>query len=143
MEQLLNYFDLNDKKYLEDLIIILKSKKYETDLKGIKYFFSIVKSKDLNLPINIELSKMNIKEIKDILKQLKKDKIYDYKSDNHYYKFFTAFYEKEEAIDFLLRKKDCNLDYLKDKLYPYNLRISIKNIEDTNDCLYHFNKIIN
>ena len=142
VEQLINYFDLSEKKYLEDLIILLKSKKYENDLKGINYFFSIVKSKELNLPINIELSKMNIKEIKDILKQLKKDKIYDYQSDNHYYKFFTAFYEKEEAIDFLLSKKDGNFDYLKDKLYPNNIRITIKNIDEINDCLYHFNKII-
>ena len=83
--------------------------------------------------------------LKNILHELKD--IYDYKDTNSYYKVFTSFYEKKEAIDFLI--KYINIDKeelwmkLKKNLDPTNRSISIKDINDIIECLTHFKKLIN
>ena len=85
---------------------------------------------------------MKLKKLKETLKKYKDNKIYDYKSNNYCYKLFTSFYDKKEAIDFLMSKKDSNIDNLKDRIDPTNRRITIKNIEDTIECLNQFKEFI-
>jgi len=85
---------------------------------------------------------MNLKDLKRTLEQLKKDNIYDYESNSPFYKIFTSFNEKKEAIDFLKSKIDTNIDNLKDKLDPTIKSISIKDIEDAIECLEHFKNLI-
>ena len=137
-----DYFNIKDEKITEDLIIFFKSKKYEVVIKGIKYFFDCL-NKKLVLPTNLALSQINLNSIKIVLQQLKKENIYDYQSKNLCYKIFTSFYGKREAIDFLLSKINVDINNLKYKLDPTNRNISIKDIDDTNECLKHFKKIIN
>ena len=95
-----------------------------------------------NFNEQIELSKMKLDKLKDTLKKYKDKKIYDYKSNNYFYKLFTSFYDKKEAIDFLMSKIDSNIDNLKDRIDPTNRRITIKNIEDTIECLNQFKEFI-
>ena len=112
VEQMKDYFNIKDEKITEDLIILIKSKKYEVVIKGIKYFFDCL-NKKLVLPTNLALSQMNLNSIKMVLQQLKKENIYDYQSKNLCYKIFTSFYGKREAIDFLLSKINVDINNLK------------------------------
>ena len=134
-------------KYKEDLEIMFKSKKYELDVKSIKYFFDIFCKDSLDLlknPEELDLSKMKLGDLKEKLKELKDKKIYNYKCHQKYYDIFTSFYEKKEAIDFLLEKiKYDDINYLKDRIDPTKRRLTIKNIDDTNECLKGLKKIVN
>jgi len=141
--QMEDYFGIRNKEIRNDLSIIIKSKKYELVVKSIKFFFDNFSNKKLTLPKNIELSEMNLKELKLTLKKLKDDNIFDYESNSPFYKIFISLYEKKEAIDFLIEKIDSNINYLKDKLDPSIKSISIKDIEDTIECLNHFKNLIN
>jgi len=104
-------------------------------------------NKKLILPKNIALSEMDLNTLDNTLKQLKRDNIYDYESESNYYKIFTSFYEKKEAIDFLIKKKDTDIEKLKDeleeKLDPTNRNISVEDIEDTIECLNEFKVLAN
>ena len=146
IKQMINFFNINDEKKIEELTIIIKSKKYEMVVKSIKFFFDNFSGKKLNLPRNIELSEMNLKDLKRTLKYLKDDNIFDYQSNNPFYRVFTSFYEKKEALDFLVSKinndTDKFINNLKDKLDPSNKSISFKDIEDTIECLCHFTNFI-
>ena len=135
------YFNIEDTKTKEDLYIIIKSKIYEMDIKSIKFFFENLPNKKLILPKNIEFSEMNLKDLKRTLQRLKDDNIYDYQSNSPFYKVFTSFNEKKEAIDFLIKKINTNIDYLKDKLAPTTKSISIKDIENAIECLNHFKNL--
>lgn len=90
---------------------------------------------------------MDLNTLDNTLKQLKRDSIYDYESESNYYKIFTSFYEKKEAIDFLIKKKDTDIEKLKDeleeKLGPTNRNISVEDIEDTIECLNEFKDLAN
>ena len=142
IEQMVDYFDIKNEETKEDLRIIIKSQTYEMVIKSIKFFFENFSNKKLSLPKNIELSKMNLKDLKRTLEKLNKDNIYNYQSNSPFYKIFTSFYEKKEAIDFLKGKIDTNIDNLKDKLDPTIKSISIKDIEDAIECLEHFKNLI-
>ena len=63
-------------------------------VKSIKFFFDNCSAKKINLPRKIELSQMNLKDIKHNLEQLKNNNIFDYQSNNPFYRVFTSFYEK-------------------------------------------------
>jgi len=133
-------------KYQEDLEIIFKSKKYEMDIKSIKYFFDIFSKKtfeSLKDPQIYFSTKKSLDELKNWLKDLKSKEIYDYKCHQKYYDIFTSFYEKKEAIDFLLEKINVDIDYLKKRIDPTKRRLTIKNIEDTIECLKGLKKIVN
>ena len=133
IKQMINYFNIEE-KYQEDLEIIFKSKKYEMDIKSIQYFFDTFHSNTLNFS-ELDLSTMNLQQLKETLKKIQT--IYNYKSPENYYKIFTSLYEKKEAIDFLYKKIQAgsDIDYLKDKLDPTKRKLTIKNIEDTIECL--------
>ena len=143
IRQMENYFGIRNEETHNDLSIIIKSKKYEMVVKSIKFFFDNFSSKKLTLPKNIGLLEMNLKELILTLKKLKVDYIFNYESNSPFYKIFISLYEKKEAIDFLIEKIDSNINYLKDKLDPSIKSISIKDIEDTIECLNHFKNLIN
>ena len=146
IKQMIEYFNIDENKKI-DLIIIIKSKKYEIIVKSIKFFIEDgLKKKLTTLPENIELSTMNLSDLRRTLKYLKDKKIYDYEIENSFfYQVFTSFYDKKEAIDFLLSKINAkaNFDELKVKLDPTNRSISIKDIEDSNSCLNQFTELKN
>jgi len=126
-----------------DLSIIIKSKRYEMVVKSIKFFFENFQNKKITLPKNIELSEMKLIDLKRSLDKLQNDNIYKYKSDNSdYYKIFTSFYEKKEAIDFLISKAGTGIDYLKKKLDPTTRSLSIKDIKDAIDCLKEISELM-
>ena len=143
IKQMENYFDIRNEETKKDLSILIKSKKYEMIVKSIKFFFDNFTNKKLILPKNIELSEMNLKDLKRTLKKLKDDNIYDYESNSPFYKVFTSLYDKKEAIDFLIEKIGSNIDNLRDKLDPTIKSISIKDIEDTIECINQFKNLIN
>jgi len=116
-------------------------------VKSIKFFFENFLKKPLKLLLkDIELSEMDLEILKRTLEKLQKDNIFDYKSNSLFYRVFTSFYEKKEALDFLISKIETDTDKfkntLKDKLDPTNRSISIKDIDDTIECLYHFKNLI-
>ena len=139
---MVDYFDIKDDNEKENLKIMIRSKKYEMVVKSIKFFFENFANKKISLPENIELSELKLKDLKRTLKKLKDDNIYDYESNSPFYKVFTSFYDKKEAIDFLLKKINTNIDNLKDKLDPTNRSIRIKDINDAIECLNQFKELI-
>ena len=144
--QMIKYFDIKDKQLDNDLNIFFKCKKYEIDIKSIKYFFDTFLSQKLRVTKFIDLSKMKkLKDVKSALQKLKKENIYDYESKSYYFKIYTSLYNKREALDFLMEKitNNTNLEYLKTKLNPTQRRINIKHIEDTIYCLKCLSDIIN
>ena len=142
IEKMITICNITNDETKEGLNILIKSKKYEIVVKSIKFFFENFGNKKLILPKNIELSKMNLKQLNTNLKVLRDGNIFDYQTDNSYfYKVFTSFYEKKEAIDFLMSKIDTNINDLKDKLDPTVKSISIKDIEDSIQCLNHFTEL--
>ena len=153
IKQMIEYFNIKDEKgenkqknLIKDLIIVIKSKKYEMIVKSIKFFIEDgLKKKLTTLPNNIELSKMSLSDLRKELTYLEDKNIYYYNIDNpFFYQVFTSFYDKQEAIDFLLSKIKAknNFDKLKDKLDPTNRSISIKDIEDSTSCLNQFKELI-
>jgi len=147
IKQMITYFNIKDENKQKDLIIIIKSKKYEMIVKSIKFFIEDgLKKKLTTLPNNIELSKMNLSDLRRTLTDLKDRHIYDYEIENpFFYQVFISFYDKKEAIDFLMNKIEAkiNFDGLKDKLDPTNRSISIKDIEDSTSCLKQFIELKN
>ena len=146
IEQMVNFFKIKEKALTNDLTIIFKSKKYEIDLKSIIYFFESFQkdNNDWNNKLSskyINLSGIELEELKKNLKELKDNGIYDYEKENNYCKLFTALYEKKEAIDFLLTKTDKEIHDLYGKIEPTNPTITKENIQDTEDCVKIFNKL--
>ena len=142
INQMIKICNITNEETKKDLDLLIKSKKYENVIKSIKFFFENFKNKKLILPKNIELSKMNIQSLRTNLQNLKNDNIFDYESDSPFYKVFTSFYGKKEAIDFLLKKIDTNIDDLKNKLDPTVKSISVKDIDDYFQCLNNFKELI-
>ena len=115
IKEMVKYFKITDEKLISELTIILKSKKYEIDLKKINFFFQCLifqneQNKDnwINFDKYKDLSEMNLEELKKSLEDLKNNGVYDYeKTDNDYFfNLFTSLYDKKEAIDFLLVYKN-------------------------------------
>jgi len=146
IDQMIDYFNIKDNTVIKELKMIINSKKYEMIVKSIKYFFDSFFHKKLTLPSNINLSELSLSILKNTLKELKRNDIYDYESNSYYYRVFTSLYEKKEAIDFLISKINTNIKQLeiklKDKLDPTNRSISIKDIDDTIKCLTHFKALV-
>ena len=148
IKQMIDKLEIKEKNTVRDLRIIINSKKYENIVKSIKYFFDNFMDKKLDLPENINLSDMDLQTLKINLEILKARDIYEYDSKScFFYEIFTSFYEKKQAIDFLISKINLNADdfrrKLKDKLDPTNRSISIKDIDDTINCLKEFQNFKN
>ena len=143
INKMIEYFNILDKSIIEDLIILINSKKYEIIVKGIKYFFDNYTNEKLKMPENLNLSQMELEVLKRTLNELKQNNIFDYKNNSHYYKVFTSLYEKAEAINFLKKYTNANEKDLSNKLRNNLEIISIKDINDTIECLTHFKKFEN
>ena len=150
--QMIDYFNIKNKSVINDLTILINSKKYEMIVKSIKYFFDNFsdKKKELILPKNINLSEMDLRTLRNTLNDLKKKEIYDHETNSLYYRVFISIYEKKEALDFLKRNIKSNEKEFKElskklqyKLDPTNRSISIEDIKDTIECLKIFSSFIN
>ena len=144
---MIDYFVIKELTKKEELKIIIKSKKYEMVVKSIRDFFINIGKRLETLPDNIDLSQMDLIDLKRILNDLKSDKIYNYEDNSPFYLVYTSFYNKKEAIDSLLKKVDGDINkfekLLKGKLDPTNRSITVKDIDDTIDCKKHFNAFKN
>ena len=143
MNKIKDYFKINKEELINDLSIILYSKKYEYEVKSIAYFFNnFLKDNKINeiLPKKYQSFPEDLKEIKEYLHYLKKNEIYNYKENNYFCKIFTSLYQKKEAIDFLESKidKENEIKTLYNKLDPINGIYNIKNIQDMEECLIIF-----
>ena len=142
------YFNIDEtkekKEIMDDLTLLFNSKKYELDLKGIIYFFD-------NFDENIEwsqqlfkdyqkLSELDLNKLKIKLKELKEFGIYDYQTKSNYSKFFISFYEKKEAIDFLIKKINTDISVLYDRIDPNNPLVTTQKIDDTKKCIEVFSQ---
>ena len=148
---MIDYFNIKNKLVIDDLKILINSKKYEMIVKSIKYFFNNFfnfSDKKLVLSKIINLSEMDLKTLRKTLSDLKKSDIYDHEANSPYYRVFISIYEKKEAIDFLMRNIKSNDKEFKElskklqyKLDPTNRSISIDDIKDTIECLKIFNSL--
>ena len=135
-----SYYKINNNNLISELEILFKSKKYELDINSIIFFFEYKFEPDewnkkllpKDYVYNWEKSFQNIK---DDLKKLKTNNIYDYKEFMNYNEFFRCLYEKKEAIDFLFSKNSEDILKLKDKIQPTDRTINIKDIIDTENCV--------
>ncbi len=115
------------------------------DLKSIFFFFESINPDDKkwnkNIPKEYEnLSKMNLKTLRDTLEKLKEINIYNYEEKTSYFKLFTSLYEKKEAIYFLISKIGQDIKYLYDRIEPTNRTILIEKIKDCEECIKIFTK---
>ena len=142
------YFNIKEneenKDLIEDLNILFNSKKYELELESIIYFFNCLNKddewiKDLSKKIE-KLSEKNLTNMKTNLKELKNDQIYDYQTKNNYFKIFTSLYGKKEAIDFLQKKINININELYERIDPNSPTITIQKLDDTKKCIKVFNQ---
>ena len=83
---------------------------------------------------------MDFEEIKKILNDLKRSKIYDYEEKNNYLRLFTSLYGKEMAIGFLLFNTNRDINYLYDRIEDINQIITKKTIQDFKECINLFQK---
>ena len=83
----------------------------------------------------------NYQNIKEDLNRLKENKIYDYKNIGNYNKLFTCLYDEKEAIDFLFSKTSDDILKLKNKIQPNDRSINIKDIINTEKCVFVINKM--
>ena len=89
---------------------------------------------------------MKLKDLKKVLQIWKDDNIFIYDDNfdqNHYYELYTSLYNKKGAIYFLLKKENSGLENLKAKLEPTNKSLTIKDIDDANECSNQFKLFIN
>ena len=166
IDNLKEYFRIENKDLINDLTILFKIKKYEMDINSIIFFFEFFQKDNPNWNQKLDKKKFenlfskkeNLKEneqesgqenpkendfekIKQYLKELKENKIYNYDNIQNYNKLFTCLYDKKEAIDFLFSKIDKNIAYLYDRIQPTDRTISIADIKNTEDCISVFSKM--
>ena len=79
--------------------------------------------------------------MKDKLLELKNNGIYDYKNIKNYNKLFTCLYQKKEAIEFLFSKTCEEIEKLIGRIQPTDRTISIKDVNDTKECVYEITKM--
>ena len=146
INQIKNYCGIKEEtELINDLKILFKSKKYEMDLKSIIFFFKCYNPNDIKWNNNFQkgyenLSTMDLNELKKTLNELEKNGIYTYREKINYFQIFTSLYEKKEAIDFLISKKNLNIAYLEERIDPIIQNLTLKNIRDTDECIKIFEK---
>ena len=143
-----------EQKNEEEIIIILNSKNFEKDLKAMFYFFSYFNN---NENVYMELNKWKEKcknlsnnkgdntEIKNILKELGEEGIYNYKENienkSNYIYLFNLFYENGQALDFLNQHTTKDVDYLYDKIEPNRGSLKTNDISDISNCVGFFQEL--
>ena len=136
IEQFTEKFAIKDKDLIKELTILFKCKKYELDIKGIKFFFDNFdnNNEDWNKKLTIKNNK-NFNDIKKELDELEKNDIYHYLNIQDYNRIFSCLYDKKEAMEFLFEKIGKNINYLKDRIQPSITTLEIKDIVDTQKCI--------
>ena len=130
------------KNLMNELTILFKAKKYENDINGIIFFFEYFQkdnekwNKLLTKKDYQKESENGFNHIKNDLKLLQKNDIYNYEKIKPYNKIFTCLYEKNEAIDFLFKKTTNDIKGLKKKIQPTDRTINIEDIKSTEKCVY-------
>ena len=143
-----NYYDIKNENLIDELTILFKNEKFELDIKSIMFFFEYIFQKD-NVEWNEKMPPKNFKKyreadfknIKKDLKNLKENGIYNYKNIAKYNKIFRCLYDKKDAIDFLYLKTSQEILDLKGKIQPTDRTISIQDIIDTENCVFHITKM--
>ena len=145
IKNLIEHYEIKDENLIDELTILFKSKKYEMDIKSIKFFFEYFEKDNVEwnnkLTINQISWEDDFKTIKNDLNHLKETGIYDYTNIKNYNKLFTCLYDKKEAIDFLFSKTSNEILKLKDKIQPTDRTISIKDVLDTEKCVFIINRM--
>ena len=143
-----DYYKIDKTNLIDELTILFKSKKYELDINSIIFFFENYFQKDnkdwndkMPPPNYIDKWEKDFQNIKNDLNRLKENKIYDYQNIGNYNKLFTCLYEKKEAIDFLFKKTKKEILKLKDNIQPTDRTINIKDINDTEKCVFVISKM--
>jgi len=160
IDNLKNYFGITNKDLINDLSILFNIKKYEIDINSIIFFFEFFQNNNNIWNLKLDKAKFeklfrkkgnekkkenlqenDFKNIKNYLKELKDNEIYDYENVQNYNKLFTCLYDKKEAIEFLFSKLDHNISYLYDIIQYTDRTISITDIKNTEDCLSFFSQM--
>ena len=147
IEKFRNYYEIKNNKLIEEITIFIKSKKYELDIKSIIFFFEYKFEKN-----NEKWNKMihqnddfkgweDFQSIINYLNKLKGNGIYDYTNIEKYNNLFTCLYNKKMAIDFLFSSTSEEIMKLKNKVQPTDRTIKIKDITDTENCVFFFSKM--
>ena len=150
IEDLKRLYKITNDTLIDELMILFNTKKYDLEINSIISFFKYF-PKDKDNEWNKKLSKeyLNLpqkspQEIKNRLKELKDNNIYNYRGKNNYYtKLFKCLYNKQEAIEFIFEKinQNINVDYLEEKIQPTNRAINIEDVIATEKCIFHMNKM--
>ena len=148
IQDFLDYYNIKDEHLIDELTILFKSKKYELDINSMIFFFDYFEKdneswkKKLSKEVYENLSSLtDFSEMKDKLLELKNNGIYDYKNIKNYNKLFTCLYQKKEAIEFLFSKTCDEIEKLIGRIQPTDRTISIKDVNDTKECIYEITKM--
>ena len=147
IQNLIEYFNINNTNLIDDLIMLFKSKKYEQHINSIIFFFEYFEKNNKNwndiMPPEKykNISKKDFNEIKNLLIGLQKNEIYDYQNIKNYIKIFTCLYNKKEEIEFLFNKEENDIDILKEKIQLNNKAIKVEDLLDTKECICNINKM--
>ena len=94
---------------------------------------------------NLSNNKGDNTEIKNILKELEEEGIYNYKENienkSNYIYLFNLFYENGQALDFLNQHTTKDVDYLYDKIEPNRGSLKTNDISDISNCVGFFQEL--
>ena len=143
-----------EKKNEEEVMIIMNTKNFEKDLKAIFYFFSYFNNNEIVYNEYKEWSekckdfsskKRDNSEIKNILKELDENGLYNYKENienkSNYIKLFHLFYGNGQALDFLNQHTADDVKHLYDKIEPNRGALRTNDISDTVSCVGFFQEL--
>ncbi len=137
----------------DEIMIMLNGKNYEKDLNSIFEFFSYFKNNDI---VKKELEELKLKckdllnaednlKMKGILDELKKEGIYDYKTNietkTNDITLFNLFFENRKALAFLDQSNVEDVKPLYDKVDPNGSGLNMNDISITINCIGFFQEL--
>ena len=150
IDQIKNYFNLENIECIDDLAILIKSKSYEVEIKCIIFFFQIINPNDIYwneiLPKEYgTLSELSLSEIKTILTKLRMNDIFNkFKYQEEfldYSRFFSVLYGRKDVIQFLLSKTEEDIQSLYKKIEYGGGALTKDVINDCKKCVSFFSKL--
>ena len=144
---------ISDEQEKEEIMILFNKKIYEKDLNAMYEFFSYFKNNE-NIIKDLEKWRNKCKDfsdteditkMKNVLQELKKEGIYDYKKDNetknNYINFFNLFFQEEQALAFLDKHTEEEMKSLYDKIDPIGSELNMSDISDIINCIGFFQEL--
>ena len=144
---------ISDEQEKEEIMILFNEKIYEKDLNAMYEFFSYFKNNE-NIIKDLEKWRNKCKDfsdteditkMKNVLQELKKEGIYDYKKDNetknNYINFFNLFFQEEQALAFLDKHTAEEMKSLYDKIDPNGSELNMNDISDIINCIGFFQEL--